>query len=209
MIRILLPVGFFALVIVLGVGLGLNPREVPSPLIGKPVPSFSLSRLRFDDKIVNERELLGKVSLVNFWATWCEGCRIEHPQLVQIANTTGIPIYGVNYKDERAQALQWLDRFGDPYVSSAYDPRGDLGLDFGVYGLPETFVIAADGTIAYKHTRSRRHHCLQTHRTGQRFGLERKIAAGHSFIAGWLDWQIHHREWSTIAVRRAKSQVAR
>lgn len=152
MMRILLPIGFFALVIVLGVGLGLNPREVPSPLIGKPVPSFSLSRLRYEDKVLNERELLGKVSLVNFWATWCEGCRVEHAELVRIANTTGIPIYGVNYKDERAAAMQWLDRFGDPYVSSAYDPRGDLGLDFGVYGLPETFIIAADGTIAYKHT---------------------------------------------------------
>jgi cytochrome c biogenesis protein CcmG/thiol:disulfide interchange protein DsbE len=152
MMRILLPVGFFALVIVLGIGLGLNPREVPSPLIGKPVPAFSLSRLRYEDKVLSERELLGKVSLVNFWATWCEGCRVEHPQLVRIANATGIPIYGVNYKDERAPAKQWLDRFGDPYVSTAYDPRGDLGLDFGVYGLPETFVIAADGTIAYKHT---------------------------------------------------------
>ena len=152
MMRILLPVGFFALVIVLGIGLGLNPREVPSPLIGKPIPSFSLPRLQYEDKVLNERELLGKVSLVNFWATWCEGCRVEHSELVRIANTTGIPIYGVNYKDERAPARQWLQRFGDPYVSSAYDPRGDLGLDFGVYGLPETFIIAADGTIAYKHT---------------------------------------------------------
>jgi cytochrome c biogenesis protein CcmG/thiol:disulfide interchange protein DsbE len=150
--RIVLLAGFVGLVIVLGIGLNLNPREVPSPLIGKPVPEFSLPRLRYEQMTISRRELLGKVSLVNFWATWCEGCRTEHPVLVHIANTTGVPIYGINYKDERKLATEWLDRFGDPYVSSAFDVRGTLGLDFGVYGLPETFVIAADGTIAYKHT---------------------------------------------------------
>ena len=149
--RILVLAAFLALVVVLGVGLNLNPREVPSPLIGKAVPEFSLPRLRYEQTTVTQRALAGQVSLVNFWATWCEGCRIEHPELVRIANTTGIPIYGVNYKDEREAATRWLDQFGDPYVSSAFDERGTLGLDFGVYGLPETFIVAADGTIAYKH----------------------------------------------------------
>lgn len=152
MTRILLLLGFFGLIGVLGVGLTLNPREVPSPLVGKPIPEFSLSRLRYQDKTISHNDLAGKVSLVNFWATWCEGCRVEHPLLVKIANTTGIPIYGVNHKDARESATAWLNRFGDPYVSSAFDDKGDLGLDFGVYGLPETYVIAADGSIAYKHT---------------------------------------------------------
>jgi cytochrome c biogenesis protein CcmG/thiol:disulfide interchange protein DsbE len=152
MMRIVLLVGFLGLVAVLGIGLGLDPRAVPSPLISKPVPPFSLPRLRYQDVILNQHEFSGKVSLVNFWATWCQGCRVEHPVLVRIANSTGIPIYGVNYKDERQSATEWLDRFGDPYVSSLFDEHGALGLDFGVYGLPETFIIAADGTIAYKHT---------------------------------------------------------
>jgi cytochrome c biogenesis protein CcmG/thiol:disulfide interchange protein DsbE len=151
MMRIVLLVGFFALIIVLGIGLNLDPRAVPSPLLGKPVPSFSLPRLRYEQEILDQHEFSGKVSLVNFWATWCQGCRVEHPVLVNIANSSGVPIYGVNYKDERAPAREWLDRFGDPYVSSVFDERGSLGLDFGVYGLPETFVIAADGKIAYKH----------------------------------------------------------
>ena len=151
MLRFLLIAGFVALLVFLGIGLTLNPREIPSPFIGKAVPAFSLPRVRYPQQSLSQTDLQGKVSLVNFWATWCEGCRVEHPLLVQIADTTGIPIYGVNYKDDRDSAKRWLDQFGDPYVSSAYDEKGDLGLDLGVYGLPETFIIAADGTIAYKH----------------------------------------------------------
>lgn len=151
MMRVVLLLGFLSLVAVLGIGLNLDPRAVPSPLINKPVPAFSLPRLRYEKVTIDQHEFSGKVALVNFWATWCQGCRVEHPVLVHIANSTGIPIYGVNYKDERQSATEWLDRFGDPYVSSVFDEHGSLGLDFGVYGLPETFIIAADGTIAYKH----------------------------------------------------------
>lgn len=151
MIRIALPLAFVALVVVLGVGLSLNPREVPSPLVGKPMPAFDLERLRFPELRVRESDLSGQVSLVNVWATWCAGCRDEHPLLVRIANESGIPIYGLNYKDQRPAALQWLQRFGDPYVASGYDADGRAGLDLGVYGLPETFVVGPDGVIAYKH----------------------------------------------------------
>jgi len=151
MIRIALPLGFIALVVVLGVGLSLNPREVPSPLVGKPVPAFDAERLRFPDLRISNADLAGQVSLVNVWATWCVGCRVEHPLLVRIANEAAIPIYGINYKDQRPAALQWLQRFGDPYVASAYDADGRVGLDLGVYGLPETFVVDRNGVIAYKH----------------------------------------------------------
>ena len=149
--RFVLPAGFLALVVLLGVGLGLNPREVPSPLVGKPVPAFDLPRLRDPAQRLANADLRGQVTLVNFWATWCPGCREEHPLLVQIADQTGIPIYGVNYKDTRQPAIDWLERLGDPYVASAFDERGDMGLDLGVYGLPETFVVGPDGVIAYKH----------------------------------------------------------
>lgn len=151
MIRILLPLCFVALVAVLGVGLSLNPREIPSPLVGKPVPAYDVERLRFPELRARHSDLAGQVSLVNVWATWCEGCRVEHPLLVRIANESGVPIYGINYKDQRPAALQWLQRFGDPYVASAYDADGRVGLDLGVYGLPETFVVDRNGIIAYKH----------------------------------------------------------
>ena len=151
MTRYLLPLGFLAIVVVLGIGLGLNPREVPSPLVGKAVPPFDLPRLSDPQRTLSSEDLKGQVSLVNFWATWCEGCRIEHPLLVRVANETGIPIYGVNYKDQRAPAMQWLARLGDPYVASGFDQQGEVGLDLGVYGLPETFIVGPDGTIAYKH----------------------------------------------------------
>jgi len=149
--RFALPLAFLALLVLLGVGLGLNPREVPSPLVGKPVPEFNLERLRFPEANLATADLKGKVSLVNFWATWCEGCRVEHPLLVRMANETGIPIYGINYKDERTAAVRWLDALGDPYTASGYDQRGTVGLDLGVYGLPETFVVGPDGVIVYKH----------------------------------------------------------
>jgi cytochrome c biogenesis protein CcmG/thiol:disulfide interchange protein DsbE len=151
-IRFLLPLGALAgLLGLLFVGLSLNPREIPSPLVGKPVPEFSLPRLRFPDQQITHLDLRGKVSLLNFWATWCVGCRTEHPLLLQIANSTDVPIYGIDYKDQHKPALDWLQTLGDPYVASGYDAEGRMGLDLGVYGLPETFVVDVDGRIAYKH----------------------------------------------------------
>lgn len=152
MTRYLLPLGVFVgLVLLLWVGLSLNPRLVPSPLVGKQVPEFTLPALKDPERIVVRDDMLGKVALVNAWATWCVECRREHPVLVDIATQAKIPIYGLNYKDQRPEALEWLRRLGDPYVFSAFDAEGRVGIDLGVYGLPETFLVAADGTIAHKH----------------------------------------------------------
>ena len=143
--------GFAALALLLGIGLGLNPRLVPSPLVGKPAPEFSLPRLEDPARRFERADLLGQVSLLNVWATWCAGCRDEHPLLVDLARSGAVPIFGINYKDQYRPALDWLRRLGDPYVTSGYDEEGLAGLDFGVYGLPETFVIDPDGNIVYKH----------------------------------------------------------
>lgn len=144
-------VGFAGLALLLGVGLGLNPRLVPSPLVGKPAPEFSLPRLEDPARRFERADLLGQASLLNVWATWCAGCRDEHPLLVELATSAAVPIFGINYKDQYRPALDWLRRFGDPYVTSGYDAEGLAGIDFGVYGLPETFVIDPDGNIVYKH----------------------------------------------------------
>ena len=152
MTRYLLPLGvFIALVVLLGVGLNLNPRLVPSPLVGKPLPDFTLATLRSPDKTLARKDLTGKISLLNVWATWCVECRREHPLLVAIAAEGKVPVYGLNYKDQRADALQWLQRLGDPYVASGFDADGRVGLDMGVYGLPETLLVDARGMIVYKH----------------------------------------------------------
>lgn len=152
MSRYLLPLGIFiALVLLLGVGLRLNPRLVPSPLVGKPVPEFSLELLRAPAQTLSRGDLTGKVSLLNAWATWCVECRREHPLLVDIAKAGKVPVYGLNYKDQRPDALEWLRRLGDPYVASGFDADGRVGIDLGVYGLPETFLVDADGMIVHKH----------------------------------------------------------
>ena len=152
MTRYLLPLGVFvALVALLAVGLGLNPREVPSPLVGKPVPEFTLPELRDPEKSLSRADLAGRPSLLNAWATWCVECRREHPLLVEIAQSGAVPVYGLNYKDERSAALTWLERLGDPYVASGFDADGRVGIDLGVYGLPETFLVDAEGTIVHKH----------------------------------------------------------
>ena len=150
--RTIIPLAvFIVLVVVLGVGLTLNPREVPSPLIGKAIPAFELPLLSDPAQTVDQQALLGKVSMLNFWATWCAGCLVEHPLLVRVAREGTVPIYGINYKDERLPALAWLRERGDPYLASIEDRAGSLGIDFGVYGLPETFIIDQKGQIAYKH----------------------------------------------------------
>lgn len=152
MVRYLIPLGvFIALVVLLAAGLGIDPRLVPSPLIDKPVPNFSLPEVKAPDKTFSSSNLRGKVSLFNVWASWCVSCREEHPVLVALSRTGSVAIYGLNYKDRREDAIRWLDQLGDPYLASAHDLEGKVGIDFGVYGVPETFVVDRNGIIRYKH----------------------------------------------------------
>jgi len=149
--RFLIPLGIFiVLLLFLAVGLRLDPRMVPSPLIDKPAPAFTLPRLDDPQRLVSEKDLLGKVWLLNVWASWCVSCREEHPVLVEFAKKNIVPIYGLNYKDERKDALAWLGQFGNPYTVSIMDADGRIGIDYGVYGVPETYVIDKQGVIRYK-----------------------------------------------------------
>lgn len=151
MTRYLLPLGLFAAIVVfLGVGLSLNPREVPSPLIGRTAPAFDLPQLHAADKRIAPADMRGKVWLLNVWASWCVSCRAEHPVLNDLAKRKVVPIYGLNYKDKREDALRWLKDWGDPYVLSIIDADGRTGIDYGVYGVPETYVIDKAGIIRYK-----------------------------------------------------------
>jgi len=142
--------GFGALVALLAVGLTLNPREVPSPLVGKPAPAFELPLLNEPARTFSSRDMAGEVWLLNVWASWCVACRVEHPVLLELAKSGAVPLYGLNYKDRREDGLPWLKRFGDPYVLSIHDLDGRLGIDYGVYGVPETFLIDKQGVIRYK-----------------------------------------------------------
>ncbi len=126
-------------------------RDVPSPLIGKPVPVFTLPAVEADQTAFSSKELQGKVYLVNIWASWCVSCRAEH-EVLNYAAKQGIKIYGINYKDELEDARRWLAARGNPYVKSGHDLAGRIGIDWGVYGVPETFVIDKKGMIRYKHT---------------------------------------------------------
>jgi len=149
--RFLLPLALFAVIVgFLAVGLTLNPREVPSPLIGKAAPEFSLPQLHDPEKVFSPKDLAGKVWLLNFWASWCNGCKDEHPVLMQVAKAGDVPVYGVDYKDQREEALSWLRRWGNPYPLVAVDDSGRVGINYGVYGVPETYVIDKAGTIRYK-----------------------------------------------------------
>jgi cytochrome c biogenesis protein CcmG/thiol:disulfide interchange protein DsbE len=150
--RFLWPLGLFlVLAAFLAAGLRLDPRNVPSPLIGKPAPQFTATALAEPARMLRSEDLRGRVWLLNVWASWCGACRDEHPLLVELARRELLPIYGLNYKDERAEGLDWLRSQGDPYRDSLFDPEGRIGMDFGVYGVPETFVIDAAGLIRYKH----------------------------------------------------------
>jgi len=150
-LRFILPlIVFVVLVGFLWHGLSLNPREVPSPLIGKPAPAFALARLDQPAHAVSKQDLLGQVWLLNVWASWCVSCMQEHPLLVQFAQRNVVPIYGLNYKDKRDDALSWLAKHGNPYTLSLSDPEGRVGIDYGVYGVPETYVIDKAGVIRYK-----------------------------------------------------------
>ena len=138
------------MVVFLAIGLNRDPHEVPSPLINKAAPEFRLPQLQDQSKTFSAAEMRGKVWLLNVWASWCVSCREEHPLLLQYAASGAVPIYGLNYKDNRDEALGWLADLGDPYLLSAADVDGRVAIDFGVYGAPETFVIDQKGTIRYK-----------------------------------------------------------
>ena len=164
-------IGFIVLVVLLAVGLNLDPREVPSPLVGKPAPAFSLSKLGSDEKF-SPQDMQGKVWLLNVWSTWCVSCRQEHPMLVQMAKSQTVTLIGLSYKEVRGdasfdmskinaeaektmatqRASAWLQRHGNPYALSALDLDGRVGIDYGVYGVPETYVIDKAGIIRLKHT---------------------------------------------------------
>lgn len=138
------------LTLVLGKGLVLDPRTVDSPLVGKPSPAFTGPRLDTGDPTSRD-DLLGEVTLLNVWASWCVACRQEHPLLNQLARSGEVRVVGLNYKDEQRDGLRWLQQFGDPYVWSVADRDGRIGIDYGVYGVPETFVLDAAGVIRAKH----------------------------------------------------------
>lgn len=147
-----IPLLIFAVLLgFLAVGLSLKPREIPSPLINKPAPAFSLPSLDAPEQKIAAQDLRGKVWILNVWASWCVACRIEHPLLVEFSRTGTVPIYGLNYKDQRDDAIRWLGKFGNPYTRSMSDMDGLVGIDFGVYGVPETFVIDKEGVIRMKH----------------------------------------------------------
>jgi len=147
LIRFLPLILVIALGVVLYRGLSLNPQDMPSALVGKTMPDFELKTLNNSDKIVTQADLLGDIVLINVWATWCPTCKYEHPYLVDVAKDTKVKLYGLNYKDERVAAQKWLQHYEDPYVFSIFDDEGTLGLDLGVYGAPETFVIDHHGII--------------------------------------------------------------
>lgn len=149
--RLLIPFAVFVLLLgFLGAGLFLNPSLVPSPLVGKPAPQFALPQLHDPRVTISSEDMKGKVWLLNVWASWCVSCRYEHPLLVDLARQGIVPIYGLNYKDRREDAIGWLRDFGDPYVQSLHDFDGRVGMDYGVYGVPETYVIDGEGVIRYK-----------------------------------------------------------
>lgn len=151
-LRYLLPLAVFGLLVAfLYRGLSLDPKLVPSPLIDKPAPDFSLPTLRHPQTSLSAADLKGRVWLLNVWATWCSACRAEHEALLHLTRSGKAPLYGLNYKDSRADAIGWLRRAGDPYVTNAFDETGRVGIDWGVYGAPETFLIDRQGIIRYKH----------------------------------------------------------
>jgi len=143
---------FIVLSLFLWKGLDLNPRDVPSPLVNKPAPQFDLPLLSDPAVHIKRDEMLGQVWILNVWASWCVSCRQEHPVLMRLARQNIVPIYGLNYKDEREAGLNWLNDFGNPYVASGFDANGRVGVDYGVYGVPESYVIDKQGVIRYKHT---------------------------------------------------------
>ena len=143
---------FFVLITILALGFRLeDPHLLPSVLIDRPFPEFSLMELEEPERTLTVQDLKGEVALVNVWATWCPNCLIEHPELTRIAKEEGVPIYGINYNDESEKARRWLERHGNPYRFNMVDNEGKLGIDLGVYGAPETFLLDRHGVIQFKH----------------------------------------------------------
>ncbi|MFP5391928.1 MAG: DsbE family thiol:disulfide interchange protein [Gammaproteobacteria bacterium] len=148
----IIPLAAFALIVAfLAVGLRLKPQELPSALIGKPAPPFVLPRVDDAAKTFAPAEMRGKVWVLNVWASWCAPCRAEHPVLLEFARKARVPIVGLNYTDKAEDSRKWLAEMGDPYVASALDADGRVGIDYGVYGVPETYVVDRQGVIRYKH----------------------------------------------------------
>jgi len=151
--RFLLPlIAVLVFVPVLWLGLQNDPRALPSQYIGKPAPRFSLPLLSDPNRQFSSADLLGQVSVVNIWATWCVGCRAEHAFLLELARDSDIPIYGIDWRDKKEDALRWLEQLGDPYTMTGFDADGRVGIDWGVYGAPETFLIDPLGNVVYRHT---------------------------------------------------------
>ncbi|TXT41588.1 MAG: Uncharacterized protein FD135_219 [Comamonadaceae bacterium] len=147
----LIPLGIFLVLLVfLAIGLTRDPHEIPSPLIGKPAPAFTAPVLGKPGEQFSNKDMLGKVWLLNTWASWCVACRQEHPLLVEFVKTNPLPIIGLDYKDKEADGKMWLARYGDPYTKAIVDADGRIGIDFGVYGVPESFLIDKAGIIRYK-----------------------------------------------------------
>jgi len=150
-LRLIVPlVVFLVIVVFLWAGLSRDPREVPSPFIGKPAPAFDLAQLHAPGKKLGTADMKGQVWLLNVWASWCVSCRVEHPLLVELAKANVVPVIGLNYKDKNEAGLAWLAQNGDPYRLSVVDADGRVGIDWGVYGVPETFVVDKAGMIRYK-----------------------------------------------------------
>jgi len=153
MLKYIIPlVLFIIMAIFLALGLNLKPSEIPSPLLNKPAPVFSAPKLQTPEEKLSPADLKGRVWLFNVWASWCTSCRAEHPVLNQLAGQHAIEIVGLNYKDDPNDAKNWLNTLGNPYNVSIMDQDGRIGIDYGVYGVPETFVIDKKGLIRYKHT---------------------------------------------------------
>ena len=150
--RSVFPLAIFVLLVaLLGYGLSLDPKKVPSPLIDKPAPEFRLAMLEDPSRSLSPRDLRGRVWVLNVWASWCVSCRAEHEVVTELANRNLVTVVGLNYKDQSSDARRWLEQFGNPYATSLIDLDGRVGIDWGVYGVPETFVVDADGKIRYKH----------------------------------------------------------
>lgn len=143
---------FVLLLVLLLAGLRLNPREVPSALIGMPAPGFSLARLDRPEQMFTHESMRGQVWLLNVWASWCTACREEHPLLLEMARARDVTLIGLNYRDKADDAARWLQQYGDPYQVSIFDGDGRVGLDYGVYGVPETYVIDRAGVVRFKQT---------------------------------------------------------